>query len=254
MHENSPRRSSFATQHSVGEQEPSQKGSIRQDVIEEASEPASPAEDGVRKSPPQASRLSRLLQDPAQVESPPQTPKGSRSQRSSLVPEVVIEESDGVAPDENSPLLPRESNMPRTRLSLTHKKLDSNQESNLESQSEPGKGSLRNLYHVYPSFRRTIARTYRAAADPKSWDMQKAFQATVVRPALVLPAVFLGVLLNLLDALSYGASPDRSHKTQLTLADRYHSISTWRGSFFWDGTRRCVHVLRELHCISARVL
>ena len=39
---------------------------------------------------------------------------------------------------------------------------------------------------------------------PKSWDMRQVAQTVVVRPLTMLPSVFLGLLLNLLDALSYG--------------------------------------------------
>lgn len=39
---------------------------------------------------------------------------------------------------------------------------------------------------------------------PKTWDRKAIWQAGVVQPASLLPAVFLGLLLNILDALSYG--------------------------------------------------
>lgn len=39
---------------------------------------------------------------------------------------------------------------------------------------------------------------------PKSWDRHVIWQEGVVRPVSLLPAVFLGLLLNILDALSYG--------------------------------------------------
>ena len=43
-------------------------------------------------------------------------------------------------------------------------------------------------------------------ATPKSWDRKAIFQNTVVAPIRCLPAVILGLLLNNLDALSYGKS------------------------------------------------
>jgi sulfate permease, SulP family len=49
---------------------------------------------------------------------------------------------------------------------------------------------------------------YRAGAytilHPKTWDPRAIWRLGFVQPASVLPAVFLGLLLNILDALSYG--------------------------------------------------
>ncbi len=44
----------------------------------------------------------------------------------------------------------------------------------------------------------------RTIASPKSWDPKVIWQSAVVTPAGYLPAVVLGCLLNVLDALSYG--------------------------------------------------
>jgi SulP family sulfate permease len=44
----------------------------------------------------------------------------------------------------------------------------------------------------------------RLLASPKSWDPRAVWQQGVVYPASLLPSVFLGLLLNILDALSYG--------------------------------------------------
>lgn len=55
---------------------------------------------------------------------------------------------------------------------------------------------------------RTLADGSKAVAytlsHPKTWSPRKIWQRTVAEPVSVLPAVFLGLLLNLLDALSYG--------------------------------------------------
>ena len=42
--------------------------------------------------------------------------------------------------------------------------------------------------------------------NPKSWDRKIFWQQGVVQPVSYLPAVVLGLLLNVLDALSYGQS------------------------------------------------
>lgn len=41
-------------------------------------------------------------------------------------------------------------------------------------------------------------------AHPKTWNFQVVLRETVLHPVKLLPAVFLGLLLNILDALSYG--------------------------------------------------
>ena len=44
----------------------------------------------------------------------------------------------------------------------------------------------------------------RRIRDPKSWDRRALWQHIVVAPVACLPAVIVGLLLNILDALSYG--------------------------------------------------
>jgi SulP family sulfate permease len=46
--------------------------------------------------------------------------------------------------------------------------------------------------------------TLRIIVNPKSWDRKVIWQSAVVAPFSYLPAVILGCLLNILDALSYG--------------------------------------------------
>jgi len=63
----------------------------------------------------------------------------------------------------------------------------------------------------WPKLRRLISwpRTkgilaLRIIVNPKSWDRKVIWQKAVVEPVGYLPAVILGCLLNILDALSYG--------------------------------------------------
>lgn len=50
----------------------------------------------------------------------------------------------------------------------------------------------------------TVAKWSRIVSSPKSWDRRAIWQEGVVNPVSLLPAVLLGLLLNILDALSYG--------------------------------------------------
>ncbi|KAJ5168308.1 uncharacterized protein N7482_003902 [Penicillium canariense] len=49
-----------------------------------------------------------------------------------------------------------------------------------------------------------VGKWSRLLSNPKAWDRRAIWQEGVVYPASLLPAVFLGLLLNILDALSYG--------------------------------------------------
>ncbi|KAJ5203036.1 hypothetical protein N7449_005115 [Penicillium cf. viridicatum] len=50
----------------------------------------------------------------------------------------------------------------------------------------------------------SVAHYSRTLSNPKSWDGQVIWKEAVVYPASLVPAVLLGLLLNILDALSYG--------------------------------------------------
>ncbi|KAJ5942337.1 hypothetical protein N7516_002505 [Penicillium verrucosum] len=50
----------------------------------------------------------------------------------------------------------------------------------------------------------SVAHYSRALSNPKSWDRRVIWKEAVVYPASLVPAVLLGLLLNILDALSYG--------------------------------------------------
>lgn len=49
-----------------------------------------------------------------------------------------------------------------------------------------------------------LTRCFRVLVNPKCWDRRTIWKEGVVHPVSLLPAVFLGLLLNVLDALSYG--------------------------------------------------
>ncbi|OKL60224.1 hypothetical protein UA08_04618 [Talaromyces atroroseus] len=71
----------------------------------------------------------------------------------------------------------------------------------IESQSTNIYESRKSL--LQNAFSRTRKLFY-ITTHPKSWDRHAIWQEGVVRPVSLLPAVFLGLLLNILDALSYG--------------------------------------------------
>lgn len=55
-----------------------------------------------------------------------------------------------------------------------------------------------------PNALSTISEFFHVLAHPKTWDRRAVWQRGIVHPLSLLPSVFLGLLLNILDALSYG--------------------------------------------------
>jgi SulP family sulfate permease len=58
--------------------------------------------------------------------------------------------------------------------------------------------------HTFHKAYAKMQRFWQAVSHPKSWDRRAIWRGGVVHPISLLPAVFLGLLLNILDALSYG--------------------------------------------------
>jgi SulP family sulfate permease len=122
----------------------------------------------------------------------------------------------------------------------------------------------------------------RTVVNPKSWDRKAIVQRAVVEPFGYLPAVILGLLLNILDALSYGAlfvssfcfvfrnngTLSRSFASSLclnfvclyedifllTTYYRDDFVSSWATNLREAWFCRYLHVLYQLHHFTACVL
>lgn len=137
--------------------------------------------------------------DPAKASGPRHTPPrvGESSRPTSAVPSVVVEDADPYAQTESTPLLPK----PRL--------------SRIESRSrpKPADESSRDIPRSrkigkwaegkYAAGQKHIARVGRQLRNPKLYTRETAVAATF-KSLQTLSAVFLGLLLNILDALSYG--------------------------------------------------
>ena len=209
-------RGSWASEPILDDIERQRRDETRPSVIEEHPEPVSPEETTtLARSLPQVSKLSELISDREEEANGAKVPS---SRPHSMVPSLVINEPDDDDDNnddnnnnnnndddddehqatENSPLLRsrRPSSMQKQHLSAD--------DHDVESQSLRRTSSWQTFNHVYPSMRRMVADTYQTVSNPKGWDLRQTARTAVVKPAMVLPAVFLGLLLNLLDALSYG--------------------------------------------------
>lgn len=110
---------------------------------------------------------------------------------------------------------------PRPALTVTDEsELSDNEQTSLirkpsrSSIQQQGYGSIGDIENQGPAIGRkenifTLAHSKgeqfrRFVLNPKSWNRRTIWKEGVVRPVSLLPAVFLGLLLNVLDALSYG--------------------------------------------------
>jgi SulP family sulfate permease len=167
----------------------------RYDPIQELSEPVSPS--GEREHRP-VSNLSEMLSTSVHANSnahDDETFAGSRDDRhsSQQIPDITINEQSS----ERSPLLPKPRLRPQPKQTYDAAPLV---EAQPDGQAGGESKSLLPLHWI----RHTGAEVRRTVFNPKAWNGRKIADTVVLRPARTLPAVFLGVLLNLLDALSYG--------------------------------------------------
>lgn len=176
----------------------------RHETIQEISEPVSSEESSSNKSSPGKSALANLLRRSPPSTSPPdpveEADKGSEA-GSTVGPDQgrLIITSNGVRMDasERAPLLakgPTETHHP----DWIHGQQD------LEGQEVRRRVSWLNLRNVIHWPRERGVNIVRILVNPKSWNPKAIWQNAVVAPVATLPAVLLGILLNILDGLSYG--------------------------------------------------
>lgn len=193
--------------HENGTQDHSRRSSVHErlhESIQEQSEPVTPEETSKHRG----SDFRGLANGDAFLmyneDGTPSSPGTKPYRRPSRIPEVAINDEDehDMRVEERTPLLPRER-LPSSR------KQQYGSAGELEGQPADQKSSNIAVWdrlsaHHCPSFYAAATRTARTMSNPKSWNLPKIYQTVLVRPASTLPAVFLGLLLNLLDALSYG--------------------------------------------------
>lgn len=98
------------------------------------------------------------------------------------------------APTEQTPLLDRVTSIGESEYAV-----------DLEGQKEHSvKRWLSGLAESRQKVEGKVSKFFAVAVNPRSWDRRAMFQTAVVTPASCLPAVAVGLLLNILDALSYG--------------------------------------------------
>lgn len=216
------------------------------EVIEEGSEPASPdSPPFVRHSP--SSALTDMLRKPP----------GAEEEISDLDEEVFVD-SKGVLP-----VVVGEGiiSQPNERTSLLLKtaayaldgapKYGSMQD--VESQKLPHDKVVIKIRRSLTHKKERVARIGTAVLSPKSWDKRAVWVQGVRKPAGYIPSVILGLLLNILDALSYGTVPLLLGHCSWLNCHRHDFISAWPAHICRSWSRWDFHVLRKLYCVTARV-
>lgn len=186
----------------------------RNSVIEEVSEPMSPEEDFpsdhsagtsviaemLRRSPPQHQQL-EIPQEQITEDHQDARLRGVSNDvlipgkgLSPAAPAGVVEEPE---PSEETPLILKDTTDPSHPDWIRG-------DQDLERQEIRRETPWPRLHDMLAWPRQQGAYWLELAAHPKRWDRKEIWQHAIVAPAGYLPAVILGVLLNILDALSYG--------------------------------------------------
>lgn len=218
IHSPSPPRRSVQTNLEAYFNNPSEHESsttlgepLQHETIHEVSEPDSPENDGSPTDRPSNSALTDMLRRSPPSTSPTDNAQNGKASRKAVInnnggavePDQrrLIITSGGVVEDERTPLLQRIPKHPE--LQPHHPDYIAG-EDDLEEQAirrSPSWPKLRNVVQWPQEKGIHIARTI---VNPKSWDKKAIWDNAVLAPAACLPAVILGLLLNVLDALSYG--------------------------------------------------
>jgi len=112
------------------------------------------------------------------------------------VPDTFVDDETQPELNENTPLLSHEH-------PTYYQKAPQDSENDEDDDLDHAPGTWDRIGHHYPTLKHAPTKL-RHALNPKTWDFREIARRTVLDPIYMLPAVFLGLLLNLLDALSYG--------------------------------------------------
>ncbi|KAF4995101.1 hypothetical protein FDECE_12899 [Fusarium decemcellulare] len=169
-------------------------------TIVEVTEPPSPEEqDGDAEAHAGPSVLANLLkrsppQSIAQAQQPADDDDDESDEHNQEEPRRTNHHVDDTNPTEQTPLLTRIASGGRRSYM-----------SDIEGQKPQGRRPwINGLVEVGHKMEERMTHGVAVAVNPKRWDRRALWNNAVVAPASCLPAVAVGLLLNILDALSYG--------------------------------------------------
>ena len=170
------------------------------DVIPELSEPVSPSSVPSSRKSPGMSALSEMFKStPPTGEGDSSTDDEDQSMCNSRLGAVTVQAAIISQPTEQTALLLQQQ---------AHRSNASNRQSYLgdlenqkSRQSTTTVGYFTNLSALVNRYSSTAAARL---THPKTWETRALWDQALLKPASYIPAVILGLLLNILDALSYG--------------------------------------------------
>lgn len=223
------------------------KDPSRPNAIQEVSEPSSPRSSSPSRTLPSRSALTEMMRNspPTVVESYA-TGDGETLCNGGIQP-VTVGEGIISQPSEQTALL-----LKRTAYGL-HQSHVYGTVKDLESQRAASKKPGDRLEDAWTKGKAYGDRIIRKLTSPKSWNRQEIWRKGIRRPASYVPPVVVGLLLNILDALSYGEIERRSSPMQLTLS-RNDLVPSWPACFCQPWARWDIHVLCQLYRVSIGLL
>ncbi|KAG9244807.1 sulfate transporter family protein-like protein [Calycina marina] len=177
---------------------------VRQDILQEVSEPASPLAGPLSHSPGASALTDLIRRSPTSTSPPDHHFQASGDEESDNEPDMsqgrLTITSNGVKMDatEQTPLISKQ----RPHESRHRDWIDGQQD--LERQYAKQKPSWPKTRDCLSWPKEKITNVAHIVTYPKEWDREAILQNFVYAPARNFPAAVLGALLNILDALSYG--------------------------------------------------
>ncbi|KAL8802415.1 MAG: hypothetical protein Q9182_003838 [Xanthomendoza sp. 2 TL-2023] len=172
----------------------------RPGIIPEVSEPASPSSRPCSSRSPRMSALSQMFRDtPPTEEEDSSTDHEDRDHRHSEVDAVRVQEGIISQPTEQTALL-----LKRQGYGTNHNN-EQGVSFDLESQKKNRMTSAGGRFaSIFGATIEDCKLANTKVTHPKSWDSKAICSKVLLKPARYIPSVGLGLLLNILDALSYG--------------------------------------------------
>ena len=215
--------------------------SPRPHAIQELSEPPSPASFYSSQDSRCQSTLTELIKNSTPIHEDSHATDQDLSSNTAGLHPVTVGEGIMSQPSERTALLKK-----RTAYSSVK---------DLERQRSPDATSSSKLSLAIQSSRNLTVRVLKTATHPKSWNARDFWMYGIRAPASLVPPVILGLLLNVLDALSYGriACVQSSVHYRLTCC-RNDLVSTRPQGLCRPWIRWSFYVLCQLHSITIGVL
>ena len=175
------------------------------EVIEEVSEPVSPESGRSTHNLVGNSVLAEMIRKSSLKKGDEETGEENSESSSASVHGVTMRNGIISQPHEGTPLLQGQASLENGGADMCTYLHD------IESLKRSYPGWLIETRNLVTRSRRKGIEMTRALLSPKTWNVRFILQIAVMKPASYIPAIVLGLLLNILDALSYGIRSSKPH-------------------------------------------